>query len=468
MLLAVNGTAVTLIINNKSTATYTFGPRVIDGKNYGLNKGMTGMGSNNSRGQYDNVAVQVLPPQVTYDTGTVNLATSTGDLVLPPATGSWTQSTAGYSTAPATGWAIDLAQLGGVGRLSITSWVDVTAALSTTGVAGLVFDYYAANDFKFALIDVANQRAILGHVDPRRGWTLDSVLSLALASSSYTLDLQIKGASSSLTVNGGYGISLGWNAGVSGGLVGIIAVNPATFATLRVRTDDPAFLPANSPLTATAVGPGTSGVRLTPGVTSWALTAAEDYWIARGADPARFAGVLVRVAQLGGAALGSTTDTIVTLAADAAGWGWSLGTASGRIDLVTVIAHELGHLLGLGHAASGLMAADLGPGTSWVPAPGAVDRTQVLPRAATAAAAGAGAGDPPGSVALPAGTPLVGLPLVSPVLGTGAGSSTVFVALAQLLAGLGWADRDAGPAPWYPWAALASGPVCDGLGSLVA
>ena len=459
MLVAVNGTVVTLVIDNKSTATYTFGPRVIDGKNYGLNKGMTGMGSNNSRGQYDNVAVQVLPPQITYDTSVVDLAKSTGNLVLPPASGAWTQTKSGYSTTPSGGWAVNLAQLGGVDRLAITSWVDVITSLSTSGAAGLVFDYYAANDFKFAIIDVAHQQAIMGHVDPRRGWTVDSMLSLALSSTSYTLELVLKGASASLTVNGSYGISLGWNAGVSGGRVGLLAVNPATFVTLRIRTDDPAFLPQNSPLLASAVGPGTSGVRLTPQVISAALATAEGYWVARGYDPARFAGVLVRTADLGGSGLGVISDTVITVSTDAAGWGWALGAVPGHIDLVTVLAHELGHLLGLQHTASGVMAATLNPGESWVPASVEPLRTQAPPPSTP---------DVVGSAEVPVVAPVAfGSPLAGRLLagvGTDRTRAPEVVALAGLLTGLAWAHHDVAD----PFFFVASGRVCDGLDSLVA
>lgn len=43
---------------------------------------MTGMGSNNSRGVFDNVQVRVLAPQVTFDQ-TIDLRTSTGSLGVP-------------------------------------------------------------------------------------------------------------------------------------------------------------------------------------------------------------------------------------------------------------------------------------------------------------------------------------------------------------------------------------------------
>ena len=46
---------------------YTFAPRIIDGWVYGLNSGMVGFGSDNSCGIFDNVTVQKLPPEYTFD-----------------------------------------------------------------------------------------------------------------------------------------------------------------------------------------------------------------------------------------------------------------------------------------------------------------------------------------------------------------------------------------------------------------
>ena len=67
LVVAVNGTTVTVQANGKAALTHTYAPRMIGGVAYGLNKGMVGMGSDNSRGQFDNVRVRVLPPQVTLD-----------------------------------------------------------------------------------------------------------------------------------------------------------------------------------------------------------------------------------------------------------------------------------------------------------------------------------------------------------------------------------------------------------------
>jgi hypothetical protein len=59
---------------------------------------------------------------------------------------------------------------------------------------------------------------------------------------------------------------------------------------------------------------------------------------------------------------------------DAAGWGWHVDTstppASGRVDLLSTVLHELGHIIGLDHDdhADSPMAAALGSGTRHLPA----------------------------------------------------------------------------------------------------
>jgi hypothetical protein len=63
MLVAVNGTFVTVTINNKVAFSHNYAPRILDGEPVGLNKGLVGVGSDNSRGVFDNIKVQVLPPQ---------------------------------------------------------------------------------------------------------------------------------------------------------------------------------------------------------------------------------------------------------------------------------------------------------------------------------------------------------------------------------------------------------------------
>src|SRR5262249_6577867 len=73
---------------------------------------------------------------------------------------------------------------------------------------------------------------------------------------------------------------------------------------------------------------------------------------------------------LGAPRLGAEADGEVWLNANAAGWGWSLGTnpASGRMDLLTVVEHEFGHVLfGPDPSETGLMEDTLQPGVRLFP-----------------------------------------------------------------------------------------------------
>ena len=110
-------------------------------------------------------------------------------------------------------------------------------------------------------------------------------------------------------------------------------------------------------------------------------------WVESGADRSVLAGVTFTIADLPDDALAVTSGSVVTLDADAAGFGWYASAsdapfrrtghsteltarhntqAEGRMDLLTALLHELGHVLGLGDGASGtggVMAADLPVGT---------------------------------------------------------------------------------------------------------
>ena len=83
--------------------------------------------------------------------------------------------------------------------------------------------------------------------------------------------------------------------------------------------------------------------------------------------------------------LGTTTADVITIDADAAGWGWYVdqtptddsefevvdgGEEENRMDLLTVVMHEIGHALGyedLSADAEDLMSATLDAGERWVP-----------------------------------------------------------------------------------------------------
>jgi hypothetical protein len=264
LLLSVNGTTATLSVDGTKAFTYTFGARIIDGVAYGLNKGLVGMGSQDAQGVFDNVAVQVLSPQVTYD-NTTDLTKGTAQL-NQPAAGTWALGGAGYQGTPASGAVAftPVQMFGGVSRLTATDWLEVTTTVATSATAGLAFDEYAVDDFKFAVLDVAAQRVSLGHLTARGGWVIDTSVAWKLtAGTQYTLMLTLKGTSASLTVNGAFALSYGYNAGVVDGQFGVLSRQaPASFTSLRIRNNDSAFTAATA---AAGVGVSVGSVSVAEG-----------------------------------------------------------------------------------------------------------------------------------------------------------------------------------------------------------
>jgi hypothetical protein len=111
-------------------------------------------------------------------------------------------------------------------------------------------------------------------------------------------------------------------------------------------------------------------------------------WQAPGAGISALHGIHVRIADLGGTTLGLTIGHTIWLDDNAAGWGWFVDptpaddsefTTPGdqgeqrHMELLTVLEHELGHLLGREHSADGVMAGTLQGKTGMIRWPSRID-----------------------------------------------------------------------------------------------
>jgi hypothetical protein len=120
------------------------------------------------------------------------------------------------------------------------------------------------------------------------------------------------------------------------------------------------------------------------------LQAAIADWRAAGASPAQVAAlsqVPVHVAALPAGHLGEEAAGQVWVSPNAGGWGWYTGAAPGapgRMDLLSVLGHELGHVLGLADTPDtrDVMGETLAPGVRRLPGASDVQATGVRPSAA--------------------------------------------------------------------------------------
>jgi len=319
-----------------------------------------GVGSDNARGAFDNIRVQILPPRLTLDT-TEDFSDGVANLFTGDASGTWSVNGGRYNALPNGTAGMSILDLG-PDSLAVSSYLELNAKVNTASRAGFIFDRYGDTSFKFAAIDAVTDQVIIGHWTAKKGWAIDAVMAKTIdAGLDYTLGVTLKGATVSVTLNGQVVLGYAFNAATVDGNFGLMATGgAASFDDVRVKTDDPAFAAAGQALMAGGA-PTESGTAapLTETALGAMVEAATQRWeTTAGTDAARLAGVHVAVADLSGSILGMAIGDTVFVDDDAAGYGWSVS----GMDLLSVVEHELGHVLGWSHTSDGLMAPTLDAG----------------------------------------------------------------------------------------------------------
>ncbi|MDH4157891.1 MAG: matrixin family metalloprotease [candidate division Zixibacteria bacterium] len=399
VLVAVNGTNVTVVVDGSEYFSYTYEARVdADGWVYGLNSGMIGLGSDNSRGTFDNIAVQVLPPEYTLE-ATEDFADEALELLTVAQSGEWQLAGSRYNGFPINGdRAISLIDLGLTTGLAANSILDVKAIVNTDATSGIVFDYYSYDDFKYAGFSADGDALVIGHYKSGK-WVVDASTSFGIeAGRDYELAVSLKGTTVSVSMkesgrqNWQAMVGFVFNAVVVDGSFGLLSKDgSSSFDTLTVKTDDPAFRD-ESGLLVTASTPQSRGqqrstqTQLTDDELTPIVQQAIEFWtISYLLDDSGITllnSVEFQIVDLDGLALGYTSGTTIQIDLDAAGFGWfvdatpadnneftlqSDGTlladpsspASGKMDLLTVVIHELGHVLGLDDSAINIKSSDV-------------------------------------------------------------------------------------------------------------
>ncbi len=397
VLVAVNGTNVTVRVDGTEYFSHTYEARVdAGGWVYGLNDGMVGLGSDNSRGTYDNIAVQVLPPEYTFQ-ATEDFEDAELTVLTVPQSGDWQMADGRYDGTPVMGdRAVSLLDIGLSSGLAANSILEVDVTVNTDATTGVVFDYYGPGDFKYAGLSAESDALIIGHFVNGQ-WLVDASFDSNIKSGiDYEMALSLKGAAVSVSLrpegakNWQAMVGHVFNAVTVDGDFGLLAKEgSASFDTVTIRTDDSAFRTEGDALTAASLPDAVdAGTILSADQLDFVVGAAIDR-LAEGfsLDATMLAvlndGINFEVADLSGLTIGWTEGGTVLIDDDAAGYGWfvdetpaddvefglpgdngelladSFSDAFGQMDLLTVVMHELGHVLGYDDLTSEADAGDM-------------------------------------------------------------------------------------------------------------
>jgi len=223
---------------------------------------------------------------------------------------------------------------------------------------------------------------------------IDKSYAVGLSSGTdYTLGVNVRGGVVNVSLNGAVVVSNVYSETVTTfGGYGTLALSGTTsFDSVRLRTDDAVYAGtvwqfADGPAPTNAVGVPLTDAELAPVVAE-----AKQLWTqALGAgDPhvAALDGVTVQVADLQTLALGVTMGESILIDNTAAGWGWSISSASpapGQMDLLSTVLHEMGNAMGFAeNLGQGVMGLVLDPGVRTLPGAENPAQATAAPRAET-------------------------------------------------------------------------------------
>jgi hypothetical protein len=107
--------------------------------------------------------VKVLPPEITFE-GTEEFSDTHPVINVAPAAGQWISDNVRYTGTPLNGDpAVSLLDLVGLGSgLEVSSLLGLKTTLNTAKTAGVVFDYYGAENFKYAAINAETDELTIG------------------------------------------------------------------------------------------------------------------------------------------------------------------------------------------------------------------------------------------------------------------------------------------------------------------
>ncbi|MEO5609685.1 MAG: Calx-beta domain-containing protein, partial [Ornithinibacter sp.] len=207
--------------------------RYLDGRAYGLNMGLVGVGSDNARGTFDNLVVQTNPPQATFD-GTEDFTTGAGRFT--GGSGSWSVGGGRLSgSAGGTAPALDVMDIPVRAAGVTTTTVGSTVRLSGGASAGWVFDHYNAKDYKFVTFDQASGVVTIGHVTKKQR-VVDQTFAATLgANTDLGVVLTLRGTTVTVSLGGVEIGSFSYDAMVGDGAIGaLVERGSSTFDDVHV------------------------------------------------------------------------------------------------------------------------------------------------------------------------------------------------------------------------------------------